>query len=45
MADLGLDTGGELKLLHSMFEANYECDEVVLVYCLNDIDDADPESD
>ena len=42
IAQTGLDTGGELNLLNTLFSARYECDQVVLVYCLNDIDDADP---
>jgi hypothetical protein len=43
MAKLGLDSGAELRLMKQLVEGNYEFDQVVLVYCLNDIDDVTPE--
>lgn len=42
MARLGADTGEELDYLKQLAEAGYQFDQVVLVYCLNDIDDVVP---
>jgi hypothetical protein len=42
VANVGLDTGGELELLKKAFARGYQVDEVVLVYCLNDIGDLLP---
>jgi hypothetical protein len=39
LANVGLDTGGEIKLLEKAFAKGYQADQVVLVYCLNDIQD------
>ncbi len=39
VAKVGLDTGPELKLMKNAFGRAYQVDEVVLVYCLNDIED------
>jgi lysophospholipase L1-like esterase len=39
LANVGLDTGGELKLLEKAFAKGYQADKVVLVYCLNDVGD------
>lgn len=38
----GFDTGAELQLLQDVTANGYELDQVVLVYCLNDIADMDP---
>lgn len=38
----GYDTGGELRMLQDLLQHDYELDEVVLVYCLNDISDIVP---
>ena len=43
LAELGLDTGAELKMLDESLAQGYQIDEVVLVYCLNDIGDMMPE--
>ncbi len=43
LAKLGADTGDELDYLRKLAEAGYQFDQVVLVYCLNDIDDVVPE--
>src|SRR5439155_28197 len=43
LAQPGLDSGAELRLMKQLVEGNYEFDQVVLVYCLNDIDDVTPE--
>lgn len=42
-ADIGRDTGEELKLIPSLQHYRYDCDVVVLVYCLNDIGDLIPQ--
>lgn len=39
----GLDTGAELTLLERTFARGYRTDDVVLVYCLNDLGDLLPE--
>ncbi|MCH7989482.1 MAG: hypothetical protein IID46_10105 [Planctomycetes bacterium] len=44
-ATCGWDTGHELQALNYFTGANYQLEEVVLVYCLNDIADIDPEWD
>ncbi len=41
-AAVGLDTGGELALMKKAFAKGFEPDQVVLVYCLNDIGDLLP---
>jgi hypothetical protein len=43
MAMLGFDTGDEVDYLAGWLEKGYQLDEVVLVYCLNDIGDLVPE--
>jgi hypothetical protein len=43
MAQPGLDSGNELLLMNQLVNGGYEFDQVVLVYCLNDIDDVTPE--
>jgi hypothetical protein len=43
MAMLGFDTGDELTFLSDWLAKGYQVDEVVLVYCLNDIGDLIPE--
>lgn len=43
MADIGWDTGTQLKLVESKLPSNYEFDVVVLAYCLNDISDLAPD--
>jgi len=42
LATVGLDTGGELALMKKAFARGYQVDQVVLVYCLNDIGDLLP---
>ena len=42
LAAVGLDTGGELALMKKAFAKGYQVDQVVLVYCLNDIGDLLP---
>ena len=42
VAMVGLDTGGELALMKKAFARGYQVDQVVLVYCLNDIGDLMP---
>ena len=42
-AQPGLDSGDELSILARLANAHYEFDQVVLVYCLNDLDDVTPE--
>jgi lysophospholipase L1-like esterase len=42
LATIGLDTGGELALMKRAFTKGYQLDQVVLVYCLNDIGDLLP---
>jgi len=42
LAILGFDTGGELDMLRQL-RSRYEFDQVVLVYCLNDVSDMLPE--
>jgi hypothetical protein len=39
LANVGLDTGPEIALLKKAFYRGYQLDEVVLVYCLNDVGD------
>ena len=39
----GFDTTNEIKSIEALTSGNYELDEVVLVYCLNDIQDLIPE--
>lgn len=43
LARLGFDTGDELGFLRACLDKGYKLDEVVLVYCLNDISDMMPE--
>lgn len=43
LARLGADTGDELDYLRKLAAAGYQFDQIVLVYCLNDIDDVIPE--
>jgi hypothetical protein len=42
LASVGQDTGGELALMKKAFARGYQVDQVVLVYCLNDIGDLLP---
>jgi lysophospholipase L1-like esterase len=42
LATVGLDTGAELALVRKAFAKGYQADQVVLVYCLNDIGDLLP---
>lgn len=42
LAKLGLDTGPELRLLNWSVAQGYQLDQVVLVYCLNDVADLFP---
>ena len=42
LASVGLDTGNELALMKKAFARGYQVDQVVLVYCLNDIGDLMP---
>ena len=44
LARPGFDTGNELQSLTACFTNHYQVDQVVLVYCLNDIGDLLPES-
>jgi hypothetical protein len=39
LAGVGLDTGGELALMKKAFNRGYQVNDVVLVYCLNDLGD------
>jgi lysophospholipase L1-like esterase len=43
LAKLGLDTGAELALMQAAVKQKYQLDQVVLVYCLNDVADILPE--
>jgi hypothetical protein len=43
LANIGFDTGEELRLVEQLIQQNYQFDEVVLVYILNDISDIAPE--
>ena len=43
LANVGLDTGAEQILLNRAIAKGYQLDEVVLVYCLNDVGDLMPE--
>jgi hypothetical protein len=43
MAKPGLESGSELLLMKQLADGDYAFDLVVLVYCLNDIDDVSPE--
>lgn len=43
LSNVGLDTGGELTLLKKAVAQGYQLDQVVLVYCLNDIGDLLPQ--
>jgi hypothetical protein len=45
VAKVGLDTDAELKLMKKAFARGYQVDQVVLVYCLNDIEDLMPGQD
>ena len=42
LAELGMDTGDEIKFLGECLGKGYEIDQVVLVYCLNDVSDLMP---
>jgi hypothetical protein len=42
LASVGLDTGGELALMKKALAKGYQVEQVVLVYCLNDIGDLMP---
>jgi hypothetical protein len=42
LARQGLDTGGELALMRKLFARGYQAQQVVLVYCLNDVGDLLP---
>jgi hypothetical protein len=42
-AESGADTGAEQQMLKALAGFGYECDQVVLVYCLNDLSDIVPE--
>ena len=44
LARPGFDTGNELQTMAACFTNQYQVDQVVLVYCLNDIGDLIPES-
>jgi lysophospholipase L1-like esterase len=39
LAEAGRDTGAELKLIRDLREVGYQFDTIVLVYCLNDVND------
>lgn len=43
LANVGLDTGAEQVLLNRVLHQGYQLDQVVLVYCLNDVGDLMPE--
>ena len=43
LAGLGLDTGDEIAVLERIIGLGFQLDQVVLVYCLNDISDIVPE--
>ncbi len=43
LAQLGYDTGDELEYLKECLDQGYQIDQVVLVYCLNDVSDLFPE--
>jgi hypothetical protein len=43
LAELGYDTGDELRTLRTEINHGYQLDQVVLVYCLNDVVDILPE--
>jgi len=43
LAQPGFDTSNELKSIQVLAEGGYQLDEVVLVYCLNDIQDILPD--
>jgi hypothetical protein len=43
LANVGLDTGAEQILLNRTLAKGYQLDDVVLVYCLNDVGDLMPE--
>ena len=43
LAQLGHDTGNEIQMLERLFSLGYQADEVVLVYCLNDVSDLFPD--
>jgi hypothetical protein len=42
LAEVGRDTGAEIKLIRDLRREGYQFDIVVLVYCLNDISDIVP---
>jgi len=43
LAELGMETGDEIKYVQKCLQRGYVLDQVVLVYCLNDISDLVPE--
>jgi hypothetical protein len=43
MAVVGLDTGPEFRMLYNSIADGYQLDQVVLVYCLNDVADLRPD--
>ncbi len=43
LAQPGFDTGNELEYLQNSLKQGYQIDEVVLVYCINDVADMFPE--
>jgi len=43
LAEPGFDTGNELNYLEGCLRQNYQIDQVVLVYCLNDVGDLFPQ--
>ena len=43
LANVGLDTGSEQVLLNRALAKGYQLDQVILVYCLNDVGDLMPE--
>lgn len=43
LAQLGYDTGAEQEYLKECLDQGYELDQVVLVYCLNDVSDLYPD--
>lgn len=43
LAELGMDTGDEIRYLGECTAKGYELEDVVLVYCLNDVADLMPE--
>jgi hypothetical protein len=45
LAKVGFDTDAELKMMGKVFARGYQVQQVVLVYCLNDIEDLMPGQD